>query len=87
MRGFSTIMALVTECLKGDKFRWIGEAQNSFELIKKKVAEAPYLALSDFSRVFEVECDVSHTGIKVVLNQESKHIVFFNEKLGEFRQK
>ena len=76
-------MAPITECLKEDKFRWTNEAQNCFELIKKKVTEASCLVLLDFSRVFEVECDTSHTSINVVFSQEDKPITLFNEKLSE----
>ena len=42
-------MAPVTKCLKGDKFKWTSFAEESFELIKKKVTEAPCLVLPDFN--------------------------------------
>ena len=54
IRGFSSIMAPVTECLKGDKFKWTSVAKESFKLIKKKVTEAPCLVLPDFNKVFKV---------------------------------
>ena len=69
IKGFSSIIAPITKCLKGDRFIWTSEAQDSFELIKTKVTEAPYLALPDFSTVFDVGCDASHTSIGAVLSQ------------------
>ena len=44
IKNFSNLIALVTECLKAGKFQWNEEAQKSFELLKKKVTEAPILA-------------------------------------------
>jgi hypothetical protein len=87
IKGFSTIIAPTTECLKGGTFKWTEEAQKSFELLKQKVIEAPILILSDFSKVFEIDCDASNLGIGGILNQEGKPIAFFNEKLNDSQKK
>ena len=67
IRGFSSIMAHVTECLKGDKFKWTSVAEESFELIKKKVTETPCLVLPDFNKVFEVSVMLLKLGLVLSL--------------------
>ncbi|GKV35062.1 hypothetical protein SLEP1_g43380 [Rubroshorea leprosula] len=83
IKNFSSIVAPITDNLKGDKFSWSGKAQQSFEELKRKLTETSILALPNFDLMFEVDCDASNVGIGVVLSQEGRAIAFFSEKLND----
>ena len=89
IRNFSSVCNAMTETMRGDKkeFKWTHGADNSFETLKQKVAELPVLALPDFNKVFQVECDASGSAIGAVLSQEGKPVAFFSEKLNDAKRK
>ena len=61
IRNFSVVGNAMTKTMRGDKkeFKNTHGADNSFEALKQKVIEFLFLALPNFNKLFQVECDVS----------------------------
>jgi len=76
----------LTDLTKKDVFKWIAEAQITFEELKRKVTSALLLALPNFTKEFVVECDASGLGIEAILMQNKLPIAFFSKALGTRNQ-
>jgi hypothetical protein len=82
VKNFSTLATPLTEIVKKYVgFKWGSEQDRAFIEIKARLCGAPLLALPNFSKTFEIECDASRIGIGAVLIQEKRPIAYFSEKL------
>ena len=87
IRGFSMIVAPITDCIRKGEFDWTRAAHKAFLEIKDRMTKAPVLRLPDFTKVFEVACGESGVGIGGVLSQENHPIAYFSEKLNDAKLK
>ncbi|RDX99730.1 Retrovirus-related Pol polyprotein from transposon 17.6, partial [Mucuna pruriens] len=82
VRDFSTLATPLNEILKKSVgFKWKESQERAFQALKKRLTQSPILALPNFAKSFELECDASGVGIGVVLLQEGHPIAYFTEKL------
>ena len=82
VKDFSTLAAPLNEVIKKNVvFKWGEKQEEAFNALKQKLTNAPILALPNFSKSFEIECDASNVGIGAVLLQEGHPIAYFSEKL------
>ena len=69
-------MAPITECMKKREFKCTNAATRSFEIIKRKITEAPILQILESDKVFEIACDASNVGIRGLLSQGHPNLHF-----------
>ncbi|GJT09295.1 putative nucleotidyltransferase, ribonuclease H [Tanacetum coccineum] len=85
--NFSSIMAPLTDCMKGKSFVWTEEAESAFQVVKEKLTTTPILVLPDFSKVFGLHTDASKVAIGGFLSQGGWPIAYFSEKLTESKSR
>ena len=80
--NFSTLASPLNELVKKDvSFNWGEKQESAFQQLKENLTNAPILALPNFSKTFELECDASGVGIGAVLLQGGHLIAYFSGKL------
>ena len=80
--NFTSIVSPLNKLVKKDvKLVWGKRQELAFKQLKEKLTNAPILALPNFAKTFEIECDASDIGIEGVLLQEGHPIAHFSGKL------
>jgi len=64
---------------KSHGFQWGGKEQHAFDLLKKKISNAPVLALPNLQKCFEIETDASDYAMGAVLLQDRHPVCYHSE--------
>jgi hypothetical protein len=66
---------------KGALFVWTPSHQQAFEALKSSLVSALVLALSDFTKPFQLQTDACDTGVSAVLLQDGHPLAFVTKAL------
>ncbi|RDX62710.1 Retrovirus-related Pol polyprotein from transposon 17.6, partial [Mucuna pruriens] len=80
-KGFvKDFSALATHSMKLLK-KWEESQERAFQVLKDRLTRASILALPNFIKSFELECDASNVAIVAILLQEGHPISYFSENI------
>jgi hypothetical protein len=72
----------MTELLKnGVKFEWRRKCEDAFHALRQHLTTAPVLAQPENTKLFDVNCDASGTGLGCVLMQDNRVISYASRAL------
>ncbi|GJZ71770.1 putative reverse transcriptase domain-containing protein [Tanacetum coccineum] len=87
IEGFSLISKPLTKLTQKDKkYEWGKEEEEAFSTLKKKLYNAPILALPERTEDFMVYCDASLKDFEVVLMQQEKVIAYASRQLKDHEE-
>jgi hypothetical protein len=78
IREFGLITAPLTCLLQRDAFDWDTEAVEAFQALKRALTTRPMLQMSNFDKLFMVDCDTLGVGFGAVLHQGAGPLAFFS---------
>ncbi|XP_044574087.1 uncharacterized protein LOC116655403 [Drosophila ananassae] len=87
--NFAALTAPLTDLMTTKRrFSLTPEALKAFEVLKRRLCEAPVLCNPDFNKPFAIHCDASKSGVGAVLVQETdegdeKPVAFVSKKLNK----
>jgi hypothetical protein len=80
--NFYKILKPITELLKKcTNYVWSKECDDAFQTLKKLLTTSPVLAQPDIAKPFDIYCDASGTGLRCVLMQEGRVILYSSWQL------
>lgn len=82
IRDYGKIAKPLTDLTKKEGLKWNEKVQQAFEELKKMITIAMVLALPNFEKEFELECDAFGLGIGAILMQEQRPMAYFSKAMG-----
>jgi hypothetical protein len=69
IRGYSGVLALLTDLIKKDKtFAWTENEEIAFKKLKRRFSEAPILAIFNLKKYIVLKIDISNYAIGACIN-------------------
>jgi hypothetical protein len=85
--NFSKIVKSITKLLKkGNQYLWSEACDEAFKHLKRLLTTSPVLAQPDTTKLIDVYCDASGTGLGGVLMQEGRVISYSSWQLSRHEE-